>query len=186
MSPIQAHTRKYYQPTKTARTAAVLALLHGHPTNLQITLIKRSNHPEDQHAGQISFPGGGVDAIDQSLIACALRETEEETGVPCENIAILGALSPLYVYASDNMVYPFVGYLSETPSFAPDPKEVASVLNIPLSYLLQPEIISTTTIEVRGFELTNVPHYDINGQILWGATAMMMAELLSIWKKTSS
>jgi len=176
-------TEKYYMPSEEARIAAVMALLHPSDEGLQITLIKRTSHPKDQHSGQISFPGGGKDDSDNSLIECALRETLEETGVASHKIKVLGSLSPLFVYASNNMVYPYVGYHDGIPDYTPDPSEVAEIINVPLTYMLRPEIVSTTELQVRGFTLPEVPYYDVKGHILWGATAMMMVELLSLWKE---
>ena len=184
MSPVRTMTHRYYRPSAKARTAAVMALLYeSNEEDLHITLIKRTSHPKDQHSGQISFPGGGLDESDKSLVDCALRETFEETGINREEIQVLGSLSPLYVYASNNMVYPYVGYYRGIPTFDPEPTEVEQIINVPLTYMMRPEIVSTTELQVRGFTLPEVPYYDVNGHVLWGATAMMMAELLSLWKE---
>jgi len=179
MSPAIDRADKYYQETENSRTAAVMALFNQEDDILHLTLIRRATHPKDQHAGQISFPGGGLDE-GETLIDCALRETEEETGVDVQNIHSIGALSPLYVFASDNMVHPFVGYYNGKPEFKPDPKEAAAIINIPLTYMMRPEIVSLTELTLRGHHLPHVPYYDVNGHVLWGATAMMMAELIHV------
>lgn len=182
MSPAGTRTHHYYQPTKSARIAGVMALIHGVREDLFISFIKRATHPKDQHGGQISFPGGGLDEADNSHLDCALRETKEEIGVPVEKIHIVGALTPLFVFASDNMVYPYVGYYTGKPDFLIDPSEVASIINIPLTYMERPDIVSLTTLSMKSQQLREVPYYDINGHVLWGATAMMMAEFLVLWK----
>ena len=179
MSPAGDHTDDYYKKTENSRTAAVLALLNRADDQLNITFIRRASHPKDLHAGQISFPGGGIDS-DETLIGCALRETEEETGIDRNKINIIGELSPLYVFASDNMVYPFVGFYDGKPQFKPDPQEVAAIINIPLTYMMRPEIVSLTELTMRGHLLPRVPYYDVNGHLLWGATAMMMAEIIHV------
>lgn len=180
LSPAGDRTAEYYQHTDTSRIAAVMALLHGHEDALYISLIKRASHPHDLHAGQISFPGGGMDDIDDSLVSCALRETEEETGISWQDISVIGKLTPLFVFASDNMVHPFVGYYRGAPNFNADPREVASIINIPLTYITRPEIVSKTELNLQGYKLSDVPYYDVNGHVLWGATAMMMAELIHL------
>ena len=183
MSPTRLKADKYYVADDSARIAAVLALINGTPDDLHISFIKRTTHPNDMHSGQISFPGGGKDPEDNTHIDCALRETEEEIGIERSSIQIIGPLTPLFVYASNNMVYPFVGYHKGIPSFIPDTSEVAEIINVPLTYISSPEIVLTKELKVRGYTLPEVPYYDVNGHVLWGATAMMVAELISLWKE---
>lgn len=184
MSPGGDNTEDYYKETGVSRLAAVMALLNNVDDHLHITFIRRANHPKDLHSGQISFPGGGIDG-EETLVSCAQRETEEETGIDKNKIDIVGALSPLYVFASDNMVYPFVGYYEGRPEYIPDPNEVAAIINIPLTYIMRPEIVSLTELTLRGHHLPRVPYYDVNGHVLWGATAMMMAELIHVCQEIS-
>lgn len=183
MSPAKLRADQYYTSDDTARIAAVLALINGPANNLSVTFIKRTTHPNDMHSGQISFPGGGKDPEDSNHIDCALRETEEEIGIARNNIHILGPLTPLFVYASNNMVYPYVGYHEGIPMFTPDRTEVAEIINVPLTYISRPEIVLTKELKIRGYTLPNVPYYDLYGHVLWGATAMMIAELISLWKE---
>ena len=183
MSPARLDVERYYQPPTDARKAAVMALLDEKKSGWEITFIKRQAHPKDMHSGQISFPGGGLEKIDKSYEECALRETYEEIGVPPANIDIIGSLTSLYVFASNNLVYPFVGYLKEPVEFVQDDTEVEKIISVPLNHFFMPETIKTRELTVRGHRLNNVPYYDINGQVLWGATAMMMAEFLSLWKE---
>ncbi len=171
----------YYQIPKTARLAAVLALLVPVNDEWKIVLIKRPSHPRDLHAGQISFPGGGLEGQDESFEECALRETYEEIGIAQEEVQIIGSLTKLYVYASNNLVFPFVGYLERELPFIKDPAEVDRVITTPLSHFKNKSIIKTTELKVRGYRLPSVPYYDIEGEILWGATAMMISELIYLW-----
>jgi len=168
----------YYQIPNNARLAAVLALLVPIKNEWHLTLIKRPAHPNDLHSGQISFPGGGLENQDDSFEACATRETYEEVGVPQEHINIIGSLTKLYVYASNNLVYPYVGYLQHPIEFNANEKEVERVITVPLSYFDNKSIIKQKELVVRGYKLPKVPYYDVNGEVLWGATAMMISELL--------
>ncbi len=184
MSPISRDLYKYYKPSPQARKAAVMAVIYIVDGSFQITYIRRTSHPKDRHSGQISFPGGGLDKCDTSLEACAIRETYEETGLHPEKIEILGELSELYVYASDNLVTPFLGYYPEVPQFVKQPSEVAEIINVPLTHFDNPSVVSKKDLQVNDYKLTNVPFYDLEGHVLWGATAMITAELLHIWRKT--
>ena len=131
------------------------------------------------HSKQISFPGGGLEEEDENLEACAKRETEEEFGIPRENIQVLGKLSELYIPVSRYLVQPFVGYLEEAPSYTPDPNEVDEILEIPLEDLLNPALRKFTTIRTSSnLVLKDIPYYDVVGKTVWGATAMMLSEFV--------
>jgi len=187
MSPAKDESTRYYEVPNTARQAAVMALLipydSGAGEEWHITFIKRPVHPLDKHSGQISFPGGGMDDSDDTYQACALRETEEEVGIPRDQINVIGALTKLYVYASNNLVYPYVGYIAEPLKFTIQESEVERVITCPMSYFENESIVKHTVIQGRGYRLNHVPYYDLYGEILWGATAMMMSELVHLWKQ---
>lgn len=183
MSPVPREAEMYYDIPAHARLAAVLALLIPIDGEWHITFIKRPSHSKDKHAGQISFPGGGLEKNDDSMEACALRETQEEIGIPSSRVTIIGGLTKLYVYASNNLVYPYVGYLENKEEFKLQRSEVAKVITTPLSYFSDEAILKKTDMTVRGFTLKEVPYFDLNGEVLWGATAMMMSELNYLWKQ---
>jgi len=177
-TPVVA-SEKYRIVPKDHKVACVMALLHPKEDGeLYITYIERaSSHPDDKHAGQISFPGGKFEEEDQSLEICALREVEEELGIDRNEITTLGELTSLYVFASNFLVYPFVGYLDHAPTYNPQIEEVASVIEVPLSFLSDPTLKSSRTLTLaEGFD-KEVPGYIVNGHFLWGATAMMSSEL---------
>ena len=186
MSPI-SNSEKYRQPTVDYKTACVMALLHPKDEELFVTFIKRAaSHPDDKHAGQIGFPGGKFEEDDQSLEMCALRETEEEIGVNGSDIEILGELSSLFVFASNFLVHPFVGYLDYTPKYTPQVEEVAGILEVPLQTLVDPSYKISRKVRLsEGFSL-DAPGYNINGDFLWGATAMISSELENILGKVNA
>lgn len=182
-----AHLERRFMPDPPVdvRIACVMALLFPRGGDWQLTLIRRqARDPRDAHAGQIGFPGGKQEPTDPSLAFTALREVEEEIGVPASHIEVLGQLSQLYIPVSNFLVHPFVGYLNEEPHFVPQEEEVSEVLDVPFHYLTNPHIRKKTTVKVANrFELNDVPYFDIHGQVLWGATAMMLSELLELTKQ---
>lgn len=177
------------------RQSAVLALLHEVTQGPALIFTLRPT-TLTHHAGQISFPGGGFEPGDENLATTALRETEEELGISTHEVEILGKISPLYIAPSQNLVHPYVGWLAELPTFDPNPVEVAGVLSIPLTHLLDPDTLGIHYWRRNGQQLT-APCFLINGQdvikypqhqelwrnaCIWGATAMMLNELLQIVK----
>lgn len=183
MSPIK-ESHKYREPGPDHKTACVMALLHPKQDELFVTFIKRAaSHPDDKHAGQIGFPGGKYEKDDNSLIDCALRETEEEIGIPGRDIEVIGELSSLFVFASNFMVYPFVGYLDYLPQYIPQEEEVAGIYEVPVKHLIDPSFKVSRKVRLsEGFHL-EAPGYNINGDFLWGATAMISSELESLLTK---
>jgi 8-oxo-dGTP pyrophosphatase MutT (NUDIX family) len=174
-------SEKYRIISPDHKTACVLALLFPKENEWHLTLIERANHfPDDKHAGQISFPGGQVDENDYSFEDCALRETYEEIGVPPESIGILGNLTPIFVYVSNFLVHPYVGFTSEYPDFNPQTSEVSKIIEVPILHFLKQRNKGKADIHVRDIVLHDTPYYDVNDQKLWGATAMIISELEQI------
>ena len=173
-------------PPSDAKQAAVLALLYPDDSGALTTIfIKRPAHPHDKHSGQISFPGGQVEQQDADLWQTAIRECEEELGIPREDIQRLGALSSVYVFVSRFQVYPFVGYLSVKPKLTIQESEVAYPIHTALSTLRLPP--KTKSLQVRqDVTLKDVPYWDLNGDTLWGATAMITSELIHLLLQPSS
>lgn len=170
-------------PPPDARLAGVMALFYpgNHPVDWHVVLIERVRKRGDRHSGQIGFPGGKYEPDDTDLWSTALRETEEEVGVKQSAIEWLGALTPLYIPVSRFLVHPFVGVIDNRPLFRPQVSEVSSILEIPLTRLKDPAARKTTDLSiVSGPLLRNVPYYDLHGHIVWGATAMMLSELLEV------
>jgi 8-oxo-dGTP pyrophosphatase MutT (NUDIX family) len=173
--------RLHFPETKDAQPAAVLILLYPHNNELHTVFMKR---PEEtgHHSGQVSFPGGKNELHDINLEQTALREASEEIGVIPNDIEIIGKLTPLNIPVSNFEVHPYVGYINYKPNFIPDPVEVAYLIEPSLSLLLANK---TRCEESRIFRNTkvNVPYFNVNNEKIWGATAMMLNEFLTVINK---
>ena len=166
---------------KPCRKAAVLAVLFPIDNAPGILLTKRK-HTLSKHAGQISFPGGKQEH-NESLEETALRETHEEIGLHADQVKVLGSLSPIYINVSNFCVYPFVGAITQQPeSLRPHDAEVESILQVPLPTLADPATEQRENWILHGKEVT-VPYYAYEGETIWGATAMMLSELLCLFKE---
>lgn len=170
--------RDYFVPPD-ARRSAVLALLYPHNERLHLAFMKRSEDGR-VHGGQICFPGGRCEESDRDFVHTALRETEEELGIPAQKVAILGSLTELYIPPSNSLVYPTVGYLDHRPTFVPDPVEVAEAVEIEVARFWQEEVRGIHEVDVFNGVYIQAPGYTIDGRLIWGATAMMVAELMAV------
>jgi 8-oxo-dGTP pyrophosphatase MutT (NUDIX family) len=159
------------------REAAVLILLYEVEGQARFPLILRVDGP-GVHAGQVSLPGGAREA-GESLQACAIRETAEEIGVDTACMQIISGLSPLQVPPSRFTVQPFVGVLSQAPAFKLAPGEVSAIMAPSLDELLDPGCRTEEMLNIRGQDWL-VPCYRLAGHRVWGATAMMLAELAAL------
>ncbi len=159
------------------REAAVLVPLFVRERALWTLFTKRTDLVE-HHKGQISFPGGGKHAADANPWETAIRETEEEIGVPRAGVKILGAL-PKLVTVTDFEISPFVGAIPYPTQFAPHAGEVESIIEVPVSYLLDPMVVEERPVKWKGLDvLTLVYHY--KGHAIWGATARILADFLTV------
>lgn len=167
------------------RVACVLALLYPKNNEWHTVLMKRvSNSVSDKHKGQISFPGGKLEEFDASLEAAALREAHEEVNIRPDEVKVLGRLTELYIPVSNFIVHPFVGFSESEPDLKPDPSEVAEIISMPLAHFQDKSNIDWRDIRITpNITLREVPYYKLQREILWGATAMMMNEMLEVIKK---
>lgn len=168
-----------FEPSVNATPSSVLLLLVGDSTeNLEILFTLRSSKLP-QHSNQISFPGGHREQ-DETPIDSALRETQEETGIPTEQIEIIGLLSDLFVPPSNTIITPVVGYLPSKPEFRLNFTEVSEYFFVPLSYFLDENNIQQETWDFGGNKVL-VPLWKVHPRVaLWGATAMILAEFIEI------
>ncbi|PPK87309.1 NUDIX domain-containing protein [Neolewinella xylanilytica] len=167
----------------TARAASVLALFYPVEEVLHLLFIQRTSPPGDRHGGQISFPGGAADPRDAHAAATALREAKEEVGVDAGAIELLGELTPLYIPVSNFLVNPFVGYVPQRPEFVLQTSEVQRVLELPFAGFFADNAVAYRDKKLfNGMILKEVPHWEVAGESVWGATAMMVGELVELGK----
>jgi 8-oxo-dGTP pyrophosphatase MutT (NUDIX family) len=161
-----------------ARVAAVLILLYPFQGSIYTILMQRPDYA-GVHSGQISFPGGKKEPVDKNDIQTALREANEEVGVDPETINVIGTLTPLFIPVSNMIVTPVVGWTNERPDFKHQPGEVDFLIETDIRKFLDPLILKIKPFELRG-EKINVKYFDYEGHVIWGATAMILHELLTI------
>lgn len=166
------------------RKGAVLALFYPYNGKIYMVFIKRTEYP-GVHSGQISFPGGGLETIDKDMFDTALRETEEEIGVNRNSVITIGKLTDLFIPPSNFLVTPVVGYTTERPDFRPDPDEVDRILEFPLDELLNELNIMEKDITIFPEVMLKVPCFYIDGNVIWGATAMILSELIDVIRQGS-
>lgn len=165
-------------------SSAVLILFYPDENDhVKFPLIQRPTY-NGAHSGQISLPGGKAEEDDESLIATALRETEEEIGVKGSNVQVIGHLSDLHISVSNFLVSPVVGFIKERPEFIMDIQEVVSVIEADLYDIVNPSKRKEGEIIARGKYRIQTPYFDIEDKIVWGATAMMLSELSIVISKT--
>jgi 8-oxo-dGTP pyrophosphatase MutT (NUDIX family) len=177
MFPLRARSSEALKAAKDHRVSAVMALIFEESGEHYIIVIERQDY-EGKHSGQMGFPGGKWEEQDQTELAAALRETQEEIGIDPASVVVLGSLTNVYIPVSNFLVHPFVGFLDRRPDFKIDEREVKAVFPFKLRELFNPGNKIETTINVsKGITLKNVPAFLIEGKIIWGATALMLNEL---------
>jgi 8-oxo-dGTP pyrophosphatase MutT (NUDIX family) len=185
MAPgLRAETlRKGIKPGITPKKAAVMALFYpGLENSTHMLLILRNTYP-GVHSNQIGFPGGQQEAADTSLLETALRETQEEVGVPREDIVVVRSLSELYIPPSNFEVRPYVGLYDKKHPFIPQQSEVEALVEVPLAELMDDKVLITRRLRTSYARETEVPAFQLSGYVVWGATAMMLSEIKELLKK---
>ncbi|MGR3810268.1 NUDIX hydrolase [Jiulongibacter sp. NS-SX5] len=164
----------------TTKKSAVLIAFYPHEGESYLPFILRPPY-DGTHGGQMAFPGGRMEEVDESFTRTALREAEEEIGLKALDVNILGELTEIYIPPSNYWVKPIVGVLDYKPVFFPDEREVDRVLEVPLSRLMNPNALTERKISVRGTRL-KTHGFEVEDQWIWGATALMIGELLEVLK----
>jgi len=175
--PELSYGRHFGPPAADVRYAAVLALIYPHVDQWVLMLTRRLDSLR-HHAGQVSLPGGLMET-GESIEQTALRECHEELGVPPDQVRTLGRLSQIHIYNSNFLVTPVVASLRRVPRLTPNPDEVDEVIHIPLSALVDSDNLHWQSRFSFGIEFL-APHIRLEDHLIWGATAIMLGELIAI------
>ena len=175
-APQLSYGRQYGPPAHDARDAAILLLLFPHEGHWHVPLTRRPDHL-GEHAGQISFPGGLTEPGESPELAAA-RELAEELDVDTGQVTLIGRLSPMYVYASNYLMTPVVGFTPARPAMKPNPDEVAEVLEMPIEQLVERRNYGCHHMD-RGAVRFAVPHIAFGHHRIWGATSMILGEFIA-------
>ncbi|PTS95187.1 coenzyme A pyrophosphatase, partial [Flavobacterium sp. HMWF030] len=165
------------------RIAAVMMLFYPKNGKTHLVLIVRNAY-NGVHSSQIAFPGGKYENTDVDYAETALRETHEEVGIAPNKIEVIKQFSPMYIPPSNFLVHPFLGISKEELQFYPDIREVAGIIELPLSVFLDDEIIIEATLSTSYGNNILVPAFNIQNHVVWGATAMILSELRDVLKIT--
>jgi 8-oxo-dGTP pyrophosphatase MutT (NUDIX family) len=176
------------KPPDNSKSSSVMIILYangnGKPEDIKVLLTLRSKSLMN-HGGQISFPGGRNEN-GESFLETALRETQEEIGISPERIKIIGELSSLYVEPSNSVITPFIGYINKLPSFVKNPAEVDEIFFVKLKELVGKDTLKTENWRFQGKNVL-VPLWRVHPTTpLWGATAMILNELIELFKEFTS
>lgn len=163
---------------ESLRPAAVLVLLFPRGSEFYLPLTVRPETMK-RHPGQISLPGGMYEPQDADLACTALREAQEELGIDPNDVQLLGRLPAVQVQVSKHIVVPFVGWTDRVPVMRPDPREVAAIVEMPLSTLIDPNAIVEEVWELHGQEWL-VTFYRVGTSEVWGVTARILSQLAGI------
>ncbi len=161
-----------------AINSGILILLFPIDNKPYTVFIKRPEY-KGPHSGQICFPGGKIENIDNNITETALRESKEEIGIKPNDVKIIGQLSKLYIPISNINVFPKVGYINYKPKFFPNSQEVTEIIPFSIKELSNKNIIDTEQLSLQG-TIIDAPFYNVNGHHVWGATAMIVSEFLEI------
>jgi len=162
------------RPRGETQAAVLVPLFLGGESEPHLVLTRRRADLR-RHAGEISFPGGRRDDDDASLQATALREAEEEIGLPRERASVIGELPPTSTFATGYLIHPFVATIPAGTAWEPSPREVDAVLELPLEQIREGR--TTVELERRGFTF-RTDAYVVEEHLIWGATARIIEDLL--------
>lgn len=161
------------------RKGAVLILFYPENEKAYFPLIKRPEYP-GFHSGQIAFPGGKMEPGDSDEIQTALREASEEVGIYPENVRLIGRMSDLFIPTSNFLVSPVLGFSDSRPDFVPEEREVSRIIPTALSGLYLPELRKRKVLEFSNEFRLDTPYFEVDQEMVWGATAMILSELIQL------
>jgi len=164
------------------RKSAVGLVLYEEADSIRCVLIQRPQY-DGTHGGQVSFPGGKMDSSDPDLEYTAKRECMEEIALEPTRMKTIGLLSEVYIPVSKFLVQPYVFYVESLPELKPDKREVDEIFSFEIETLLDDSCLKHTNLKFRnGFNQKNIPYFDIEGKVVWGATAMILSEFKAVLK----
>jgi 8-oxo-dGTP pyrophosphatase MutT (NUDIX family) len=163
-------------PMADPRPSAVLCALFEEDGDTWVVLTRRSSRLRS-HTGEIAFPGGRLDS-GETAVAAALREAEEEVGLDPGTVEIIGELSPLATMSSRSAITPFVGVIDRRPHLRPNPAEVDRAFAVPLAELMATGVYHEERWTFPGGGDRAIHFFELPGETVWGATAMMLRDLL--------
>lgn len=168
---------------RNPRQAGVMALFYPDDQGETTLVLMLRKTYKGVHSNQVGFPGGKVEEEDANIKETALRETEEETGVAREDIIVTKKMTNIYIPPSNFWVQAFIGYVEEKPIFVPEKAEVESLIYVPFTEFLSEEALITTTLSTSYASEITVPAFELQGHVVWGATAMMLSEVKSLFNQ---
>ncbi|MEA1784956.1 CoA pyrophosphatase [Arenibacter sp. GZD96] len=178
-----AEMEKALQKGVTPKKAGVMALFYPKEDRQTYLLLMLRKAYNGVHSNQISFPGGKVEPGDIDLLATALRETQEEVGVPQRGVHVVRSLSQVYIPPSNFSVQPYLGLYKKTVPFRIQKEEVAALVEVSLIDFLDDGKVIKQNLSTSYASNISVPAFHFNGYIVWGATAMMLSEVKELLKQ---
>lgn len=178
-SPIDMRRFRPERPKNHRKGAVLLMLYPDEQGQAFFPLIKRPEY-DGVHSGQIALPGGKMEPSDPDLIFTALREASEEVGVNPDEVEILGQMTDLFITPSNFLVTPVIGLAYSKPDFIPEVKEVDRIILTTISHLSRPEFKKRKFLELGENFRLDTPYFEIEQEVVWGATAMILGEFLQI------
>ena len=171
---------KFNKSSNKANPAAVLCLFYpGRNKETSVVFIVRKSS-SGIHSSQVGFPGGKPEKQDIDLSQTAIRETHEEVGVDIKTIRIIRPMTEVFIPPSNFVVKPYIGYTLKTPNFTPQISEIDSIFEVSLKSILNSNNQKKSIVKTSYGPTISVPSFVFNGHIIWGATAMILIEIISL------